>query len=247
MKIVSLNTWGGRVGDPFDRFIQREARDTDVFCFQEIYDGATPDVLISSDERPDLYGELLDMLPGFSGRFFAQGPGVGIATFVRESIPVSDVAETHILTRVDVDHLRTADGAEYYARPLQIVHLGEPAIAICNFHGVPGDEKRDTPLREVQTERLLKALGSIRPRVLVGDFNLAPDTRAIALLASSMRDLVRTSGATTTRSSLYDKRGRMPYADYAFVTPDVHVERFSVLADKISDHLPLSLTIAPGI
>ena len=37
MKLVSLNTWGGKAYKPLIDFIKQQARDTDIFCFQEVW------------------------------------------------------------------------------------------------------------------------------------------------------------------------------------------------------------------
>lgn len=38
MKLVSLNTWCGRAFEPLLDFIEEQSTDTDIFCFQEMFD-----------------------------------------------------------------------------------------------------------------------------------------------------------------------------------------------------------------
>jgi exonuclease III len=40
MKIVFLNTWGGRVGQPLLEFFKNH-QDVDVFCLQEVWSNAS--------------------------------------------------------------------------------------------------------------------------------------------------------------------------------------------------------------
>lgn len=38
MKIICLNTWGGVLKDELRDFLIKQSTDTDIFCFQEVYD-----------------------------------------------------------------------------------------------------------------------------------------------------------------------------------------------------------------
>ena len=52
MKLITLNTWAGREKEAFDGFLKEHMAETDIFCFQEMfnnYDGATSDY-INHDE-----------------------------------------------------------------------------------------------------------------------------------------------------------------------------------------------------
>lgn len=55
-----------------------------------------------------------------------------------------------------------------------------------------------------------------------------------------MRNLVKKYHVTSTRSQLYTKPDK--FADYILTSPEVIVEEFKVLAEELSDHLPLLLT-----
>lgn len=37
MKIIFLNTWGGKIKENIAHFIGEHIHDTDIFCFQEVY------------------------------------------------------------------------------------------------------------------------------------------------------------------------------------------------------------------
>jgi endonuclease/exonuclease/phosphatase family metal-dependent hydrolase len=245
MRLITLNTWGGRVGKPLDEFVLRHAADTDVFCFQEVHASGTQEADGKASERAHLFEELQALLPGFTGMFAEQFQGTGIATFIRDSFPIESEKSTLVLSREDVAHLQMTNGARFYPRIVQSIRLKDPAVTIFNFHGVPGSEKKDTPERELQMKRLHEVLDAYDgAKILVGDFNLRPDTQAIHGLEDGMRNLVAESGASTTRTRLYEKREAMPFADYAFVTLGISVAHFEVLPDEVSDHSPLLLDIA---
>jgi endonuclease/exonuclease/phosphatase family metal-dependent hydrolase len=247
MKLVSLNTWGGRLRESIDEFVKRHADDTDIFCFQEVYVDDTKEADPQAGERPDFFKELQDLLPDFVGIFAEQVTGTGLATFVRNLLAIESADSHFILSGDELSHLQMPNGARYYPRIVQTVILRNPNIAIYNFHGVPGSGKRDTTERELQMQRLHQVLGKFKgDKVLVGDFNLSPDTEAIHGLEKIMRNLVIEGGFKTTRTAHYDKREALPFADYTFVTPGIKVVKFDVLIDEVSDHSPMSLEFDPS-
>ena len=130
---------------------------------------------------------------------------------------------------------------KFIPRILQQVSIQQPVVSIYNFHGVPKSGKLDTPERLNQTAHMLQIMARDQnPRVLIGDFNLRPDTESLKAFEKGMRNLVADGGFKTTRSKFYDKIESQPFADYAFVD-GVEVSHFEVLQDEVSDHLPLLL------
>ena len=244
MKLISLNTWGGRLHEQIDEFIKGYASTTDIFCFQEVYANGTKEADADTGERPNFFKELQDMLPSFTGVFAEQVTGTGLATFVRDSLEIESSDSFLLLSCEELNHLQMSNGIHYYPRIVQMVCLKNPHIAIYNFHGVPGNDKKDTTERELQLKRLQEALAkSDGEKVLVGDFNLRPDTDAIRSLEGNMKNLVIEGGFKTTRTKYYDKKVTMPFADYTFVTYGIKVNRFEVLPDEASDHLPMFLDV----
>lgn len=262
MKIISLNVWGGTLRAPLIDFIMREAPSTDVFCFQEMYQD---DVDSTGNERTrmNLYAEIAAVLPGFLGKFEAvvegKGPGVpehssvkgGLAIFIKNfysvvhgSLFVSGAYNTH-----------TPEGP-LMNWPTLLQHAeitgSEGALTVAHVHGLPypGD-KLDSPSRLAQSEAIVRWVRSQKtPVALLGDFNLIPQTKSIALLVEApLRDLVAEYGVTLTRPMnhllRYPEQQRQSFADYAFVSPQVKVKKFSVPEIEISDHLPLMLELEP--
>ena len=90
--------------------------------------------------------------------------------------------------------------------------------------------------------------------MLLGDFNLEPDTQSVAMLERGRINLIKEFGIASTRTVLYREYvdptvGK--YADYAFVTPDIRVSSFQVLTgppDVCSDHaaMVLDCTVQEG-
>lgn len=242
MQLISLNTWGGRVSG-INRFVENKKRNTDIFCFQEVYSNASETLRETPEEHLHFFEELKVILSDFDGYFAPQVDGVGLASFVRRNIAVEHANSAVILSDDDLRHFKMPDGKSYRPRVLQLLVLKEPKLTIYNFHGVPGVDKNDSPEREFQTKRLFEILRQDSShKILIGDFNINPNTVAVSAIERIMQNPLKQSGFNSTRSSLYKKRNAMPFADYIFVSPEIKIQSFQVLQDEVSDHLPLCVT-----
>jgi exonuclease III len=244
MKIMSLNVWGGRAGDITIEYI-KEQKDVDVFCLQEVFNGGEDDLLeISEDvegKQFDFYSQLVEALPEHRG-FFAPclGHYYGLAIFVRNGLDVSpmNVSTAHICA--DKSILST-DSLGHHCRIVQILEV--EGVTIANFHGLwNGKGKGDSPERVAQSQNIVKALEGRENVVLIGDYNLAPDTESIKILEDSgLVNLITKHGITSTRPPIYTKL--MRYADYALISEGMDYKNFEVRQDEVSDHLPLVLEL----
>lgn len=257
---MSLNVWGGVVLDPLLAFVREQAPRTDLFCLQEVLDG--PELIpLECRFRTTLFRELSDALPDFDGVFVPvvawdqplPGSGsrrvpYGLATFARRSLPLVSRREVWVLDHQDT--LDAVPGLHPVRRWLQVTELrvtGGVAL-VGNFHGMarPGT-KLDSAERLEQSRAIRRvADGHAGPVVLVGDFNLLPDTESVRLLGHGLRNLVLERGIRTTRSRLNPYFGtpqEQPHANYAFISPEIEVERFEVPDLAISDHLPMLMTL----
>lgn len=248
MRIVSLNTWGGAMLDPLCRFIEREGPKTDVFLLQEVPNGPHPGI-IRKKAVANLLNRLRPLLPDHEAIFDAsteyeinEGEPVvpfGLATMVRRTLlpSSSSITYTHGV------YATNADGSA--PRLVQVLtwDRGHRPLTIINIHGLYTKEgKIDTPARVAQNAKLLRLLDAAGDRVvLMGDFNLNPDTACLAALMDGHRELVLESGVATTRSSAYEHRDSVPFADYCIVGKGIDVRSFGVLPDEVSDHLALAL------
>jgi hypothetical protein len=252
VKIISLNLWGGKVYNRLEGFIKARAPTTDVFCFQELFDGdpkLSPGQIaatkkyagVNNDDVYDLASRIDDtLLPRFnrviSRPYSELGNRLGI--FYSKRLPVFAAGEVDIADPVEqeIDGAKSAIGAK-----MQWVSVdGYGVIAHC--HGIwQMGGKDDTPERLMQSRRLVVMLETFPgEKILVGDFNLNPDTKSVAILSKKMRNLIAEYGVKTTRSNLaLPSKGKI--ADYAFVTAGVKVKEFQVLSDVVSDHLPIYL------
>ncbi len=114
-------------------------------------------------------------------------------------------------------------------------------FVICNLHGhwTP-DFKGDNPARLEQSRNINKLLDEFKgSKILCGDLNMAPDTESMAILETSLKNLVKEYKVTTTRNHFYTKKHK--FADYILVSPEVQVKKFGVIQDVVSDHQPLMI------
>ncbi|MFO0702803.1 MAG: endonuclease/exonuclease/phosphatase family protein [Candidatus Andersenbacteria bacterium] len=253
MQLISLNIWGGKVFEPLMRFVAAQAASTDVFCLQEVTH-TTSEKTAHDGHRMNMFAELQRVLPQHVGFHAPMQAGqsmegavdfhleVGLATFVRRNIEVTEHGDEFVyLYRNAMQHDFTTIG-----RNVEFTSFSQSGndYTICNFHGLwNGGEKTDAPERIEQSRKLLQILDRFRGRklVLCGDFNLLPTTESLRMLERGMRNLIKESGVTSTRSSYYKHPEWPRFAVYALVSPEVTVQHFAVLKDEVSDHLPLLL------
>lgn len=251
MKVISLNTWGGKAGtDGLLAFFKKYA-DVDIFCLQEIFDGGEefrgmPAARFALDTfDPKLLERIKDVLPNHVVHFRPHFEEVfGLALFVHKDLTVTEEGEASIY-REKGYYSKENIGDQH--RILQYVALEEPACAVMNVHGLwNGLGKGDSDHRLTQSDSIVRHATSLRvPYVLLGDFNLRPETESVRKLEEAgMRNLIREYGISSTRTSLYDSREHEPHADYAFVSAGIDVKDFRVLPDEVSDHAALYLDFA---
>lgn len=249
MRIMSFNTWGGRVGEPLTEFIAKHGEDIDIFCLQEVFKEASLDIVKNLTSHNgiqlDLFGTLTKLLPNHQGVFcpFFED-AFGIAIFVKKGMEVLETGDRTLYEGIhflDIEH-PDAD----CTRKMQWIRVkdGEKIFTVYNLHGhwVPGD-KSDTKETLEQTKVILDTLVGVEdPKVICGDFNLRPDTESIRAFDASLRNLVIEHGITSTRTALFPWPHRA--VDYTFVSRDVEVKSFEVLPDVVSDHAPLVVEIS---
>lgn len=68
MNIISLNTWGGRVAEQSQSFIESH-KDIDIFCLQEVYHHAQGKDTIWQEANFNLFSNVSRMLPDHTGLY----------------------------------------------------------------------------------------------------------------------------------------------------------------------------------
>lgn len=257
MKLISLNTWGGKALEPLLNFIAENEKDTDVLCFQEITFNTAGEKEISG-YRANLLNDLTKTLPEFNyyytpwlRGFDPKGKDVdydlqeGIAIFIKKEYQLVENDENLLINKKFPRVKKDFSNMPSILQRVTIDFKGQ-ALHIFTTHGVsfPGS-KLDTPDRIKQSEGIIEIMDKFEgPKILCGDFNLMPDTESINMLGDVSRNLIKEFNIQNTRSRLnpyFNKPDRQFFADYTFVSEDIKVKSFAVPDIAISDHLPMIL------
>ena len=258
MKIISLNIWGGKLFDGLISFVKEQSVDTDVFCFQEVL-STNSKTILSNGFRTNIFSELEKVLPGFEGVFSSALEGhdskervdfdisYGLAIFYKKNIKILDIGHYF----VHLAHNQATEEGHAFPRNMQYLNFEykNNKYTLMNFHGLydRDNEKLDTPERLEQSKKIKKYTNESSKNskvILLGDFNLLPNTKSIGIVEKDMKNLIKIHNITSTRNKHFRHFHKYPlYADYAIVSPDINVKDFKVLEDEISDHAPLQLII----
>lgn len=258
MKLVSLNTWGGKMFDPLMDFVRKHAENTDIFCFQEIYKTSS-NFTNYHDVRVNIFFELTKILPNFQTFYTSEFEGfdscpdrvdfdltVGEAIFTKKTIQIIDQGDLLIFG----DRTEKILKKDFSNLPVSLQYISfsvnNKFFTICSFHGTafPGS-KLDTPIRLKQSSDILNFLqNKSGEKIITGDFNLMPQTQSIKMLEEKYKNLIKEFHIEKTRSNLSPYAGKIDFqkfADYTFVSKDINVTGFEVPNLEISDHLPMIL------
>lgn len=138
----------------------------------------------------------------------------------------------------DATHFRKKD----WCRSIQntILEINDQEIQIINIHGIWTKDKLGDERTIMQTNFILDKIRKDIPVIIVGDFNLLPNSESIKLLDKVLINLIKEYNIKSTRPSFDDglDKGNI-VCDYIFINDKIKVNDFKVINTNISDHLPL--------
>lgn len=254
MKLITLNTWGGRVDSHFLDFFKEYKGKVDVFCLQEVWNvyeenqkqmyasliDAVVGGVVLRNMLEDMFFQLGKILSDYSGFFRPHyGTHYGLGIFIKKDLDLKE--EGDIFVYKDREFVPTGDVGNH-ARNIQYATINTDGklLTIINFHGIwNGKGKTDTEDRLLQSDNIIKFLKTLTNSFIIcGDFNLLPDTESLKKFERfGLRNLIKENNVTSTRTSLYKKEHR--FADYVFVSEGVEIKNFQVLPNEVSDHSPI--------
>lgn len=259
MKLICLNTWGGKIYKPLINFIKENSKDTDIFCFQEIFN-TTSKIKVREKRRVNLFNDLSKILTNHQGYFSSSiqnyiiysrskvikadfNLSFGLAIFIKKEITVNSHGDFFVYgnrDQFDPNDLNTLPKNAQYLTFIK----SDKKFTICNLHGIWLKEgKQDAPERLEQSRKIIKFLdGRNGEKILCGDFNLDIHTKSIKILEENLTNLIKKYKIKTTRNELFP--GKEKFADYTFVSAGMNVFDFQVPSINISDHLPMILKFA---
>lgn len=131
-----------------------------------------------------------------------------------------------------------------WCRSIQNIRLKiqDKELQIINVHGIWNKDKIGDERTIAQSEFILSQIRDDIPCIVLGDFNLLPNTQSIQMLDDKMNNLIDTYQIKTTRPTFNDglDKGNI-VCDYIFINDKINVDDFRVLENNTSDHLPLIL------
>ncbi len=254
MKIITLNTWGGRAGkEKLLSFFKKYQQTTDIFCLQEIWSAPNKYLQAKSAAGQNLSDACLmtqgmqaisQLLSGYQAYFRPQFmDNYGLMTLVKKDLLVKKEGELFVYKHREY----TPEGdVANHARNIQYITLetSTSPLTVINFHGLwNGKGKTDSEDRLLQSKNISNFIQTLKGEcILCGDFNLRPDTQSIKILEdANLKNLIKEYKILSTRTSLYTKPEK--FADYVFVTPNIKVKNFVVLPEEVSDHTALQIEI----
>lgn len=251
MKLITLNTWGGRAGkDKLLEFFDQH-RDTDIFCLQEIW----------SDQDDDYEGQVVGGLPVEHSNIMVYGlqeitalltehtpyfrphftDDYGLLIMIKNSITVLDEGEVYV--HKHKGYQPKGDVGRHARNVQYITFATEHGVrSVLNFHGLwNGRGKGDSADRLRQSGKIIELLKTMsNPYVLCGDFNLLPTARSLKMLEEhGLHNLIAKYDVRSTRTSHYQKPDK--FADYIFTSDGITIKDFAVMPEEVSDHSPLQL------
>lgn len=252
MKLITLNTWGGRAGkEKLLSFLDKHKNEVDIFCLQEIWEESYGDLsgvkvggLEFNESNVMVHGlqEISQLLSDFVPYFRPHhGDHYGLLMMVKKNISVE--VEGEVFVHQYKGFVPDGDIGGH-ARNIQFIttDFGGSKLTIINFHGLwNGKGKTDTEDRINQSNKIKDFIKTLQGEVvLCGDFNLNPETESVKIIENiGLKNLVKDYKVETTRTSYYTKPEK--FADYIFVSNNIEVKDFKVLPDEVSDHAALYL------
>lgn len=255
MKLLCLNIWGGKTGEKLLEFIEKNSKDTDIFCFQEMFT-SDRETLTPNGSKANILDDIKNVLNDFNYYFsptyhnrdfqdvvsypLSQGP----ATFWKKSLHLKEKGE--IFTHNSENDVRFFEPDHIPNPPRNFQYFIFDKFLVINVHGFWNPApKTDTPERLKQSQMILDFVKKYdTKKIICGDFNLRIDSKSLKMFEDNgFINLVKESNYQTTRSTLYDIKWRLNdlFADYMIVSKNIKVNDFKVLEDEVSDHLTLTL------
>lgn len=244
LRIFSLNTEYGKYSHTFLPYLESIASNFDIFCFQEVPRDAK-DIRCFEDWYDSHFYEKLERVLIDFTPYYAEyvRESFGIVTFVRKTLKQKLWFEKYLFWFSETPFL----DKWRWNNSTKVLSVRVEGATIMNIHGAwqPKSKKNDTEERILQS-KILRKLRKWKESstILIGDFNLNPETKSVKMLEKKYSNLIRQFDIQTTRTSAYDDAS-LPFADYAFVGTNFSVDSFRVNLEPVfSDHGFMELIIS---
>jgi endonuclease/exonuclease/phosphatase family metal-dependent hydrolase len=247
---LTLNLWtGGTLFDQAFDFLHQTS--ADIMSFQEVYDDRNAD----HPQHLQTFSKLKAAFPSyqahFSPAFYDDQPHVsaeqGNATLSKFPIITSEVLYFDVPYGVYQD---VGPGPDYSQYPCPFEHVtldiekDEP-LHVFNVHGIWGLDGGDNPRRLAMSQKIIDQIQDKKYVILAGDFNLKPTTQTILNIEKYLKNVFKDELQSTFNMQRKDNPGyATAVVDMLFVSEAIQVVAHECPQVDISDHLPLTATLA---
>jgi endonuclease/exonuclease/phosphatase family metal-dependent hydrolase len=166
--------------------------------------------------------------------------------YFRSKFPILNKQSIFVKNGPQIKTLDWSKWPESQIKAVQVVDLELPKekkLRVINYHGIWTKEKVGNEETLKACQKILELAKEVSyPTIIVGDFNLFPDTPSMQVFYNDFVSLVDKYNIKTTRPKSNELSNlERNVVDYILVTPDVKVNSFEVIDSDVSDHLPLIL------
>lgn len=244
MKLMQLNLWMGKLSRTFLPLI--EAEQPDVLCLQEVF--SAPEIKVGFITPDNMFNslELVQGL-GYQHTYFSPvfnttyaGFRVGFGNAIVSKFPLSDTQTIFtngaLMSNVDFNNYA------FNTRNMQVAHVqtDQGSLALINHHAHWEKDPLGSPVSTARMQLVADiAKQQSGPTLVVGDFNVTPESPTMRVFDGSFKDLTAEYAVPTTLSEV----GKAPdvACDHILVNSDITVKSFSVKDELVSDHKALVL------
>lgn len=221
MKIIFLNCWNGRLEKPFFDFIKKNAKNTDVFCFQEV--------------STKLSTKIESFLVGYTkveNRMTDNPFSKNLVTYVKKTLIFKTKIEDSILVYLNKKLLiANIHGDARPGHKLDTKKRIELSKKLINFSNKNEFTIMGGDFNLMPRTKSIKMFEEKGLKNLIREFNV-----------KRTRNEHAWNQALRMESELgYRFYGKQRFSDYCFVSKNIFIKSFEVPDVKISDHLPLIL------
>ncbi len=247
MKLITINTWQGRLQRNLEEFVRDEQ--ADVLCLQELCSAdkvtapwghfATLQTLQEAGQLPHDYFsptnsyDLMEQEVGFGNGILSRQPLTNTET-------IFTYGEHHRVTAASfVPNVRNAQIAD--------IAVGSDSVRIVNYHAhwEPSEKGSAESLERIKP--LAEALRHVTgPLIVAGDFNVTADSNSLRYFMETvgLRSLTEEARVASTMSNSITPW--VVACDHILVNDQIEVKSFQVDDRLVSDHKALILEFEPN-
>ncbi len=260
MKIVSFNI-GMKIDNSKEVARLLKEQDPDIICLQEVIRHLS-DSAYHKFQSKAIIDKYLDRT--YRYRFFGPqwisravykhgklhrdyGGLVEQGNYILSKYPIVEATNEHYFKHysLEIDHTNFENIDHPRSVAIATLKIKGKKLTIFNLHGTYSTRKGDTPRSIAQAKYIVKRAKEFKnPLILIGDFNVTPDTKTMKIINREFDNIMNHFPVTQTLPYFKGKKDNKMIVDYVLTNKKVRAINFQVYRSNISDHLPLIFDFA---